>query len=197
MDNIDDIKQKIRNQIEEQRRILGEDLIKEQSLVIQSRLLSMSEYRMAKVICAYLSIKGEVRTDSVITRCMLDEKTVCVPAFDKAAKIYRPAVYDTKTSVSKGLLGVLEPSSPVWLDVSAIDMVIVPGVAFDETGSRLGRGGGYYDSILGGMRAFKVAVAFDFQMISYVPIDDTDVNVDAVITESRVIRSSMESRSRS
>ena len=197
MDNIDDIKQKIRNQIEEQRRILGENLIKEQSLVIQSRLLSMSEYRMARMLCVYLSIKGEVRTDSIIARCMSDEKTVCVPAYDKVSKIYRPAVYDGKTSISKGPLGVMEPSRPVWLDFSAVDMIVIPGVAFDETGSRLGRGGGYYDAILGAMRAFKVAVAFDFQMIPHVPVDDKDVRVEAVITESRVIRSNLESRSRS
>lgn len=92
-----------------------------------------------------------------------------------------------------GRWGIREPimSAPVWPYVSDIDVVVVPGLAFDSKGGRLGYGGGYYDAFMrrykeqAGKEPFKLALAFDAQLVSEVPMDDHDFRVDAIVTECR------------
>lgn len=88
---------------------------------------------------------------------------------------------------------VPEPESPVWADWAQVDLIFVPAVAFDEHGRRLGRGRGYYDQILRQRREaggdfYSVGLAFDFQILPAVPVEDWDECVDLVITEARCIR---------
>ena len=85
----------------------------------------------------------------------------------------------------KGCFGILEPpaSTPV-ADPNKLDLILVPGVAFDRQGGRLGRGRGYYDRLLAGTSAFKVGVCFDWQIVPEVPREAHDIRMDAVVTPS-------------
>ena len=78
--------------------------------------------------------------------------------------------------------GILEPVGELYTDYDSIDMIVVPGVAFDRQGNRLGRGRGYYDKILKETRAAKkVGICFDFQFVEEVPVDELDVRMDLVV----------------
>jgi 5-formyltetrahydrofolate cyclo-ligase len=86
---------------------------------------------------------------------------------------------------------VLEPEVKDWLSVDDVDLVLVPGLAFDSSGGRVGHGRGYYDKTLAQTRTgtpFKVALAFEFQIFDRVPIDPSDVRMDVLVTEKRVIK---------
>ncbi len=87
----------------------------------------------------------------------------------------------------KGHFGILEPSSSAPVaDPNGLDLILVPGIAFDREGGRLGRGRGYYDRLLAGASAFKVGVCFDSQIVPEVPREPHDIRMDAVVTPSGV-----------
>ena len=90
-----------------------------------------------------------------------------------------------------GHRGIGEPAGPA-IDVAEIDVMVVPGLAFDTDGMRLGRGGGHYDRTLPRLRAtaIRVAFCFDFQVVPQVPKDAHDQHVDVIVTDQRVIRTS-------
>jgi 5-formyltetrahydrofolate cyclo-ligase len=93
-----------------------------------------------------------------------------------------------ETLYIRGYLGIEEPSPLLMIDLNAIDLMILPGVAFDRFGGRLGRGGGYYDRMLEAYTGRTVAAAFDFQLVEQVPVEPHDRPVDAVVTETNTIQ---------
>ena len=113
----------------------------------------------------------------------LREKTFYIPAFDEASGIYRLAEYSA--DLKKGKFGILEPASPVFAP-EEIDLILVPGVAFDLTGNRIGRGGGFYDHLLPQYRAVRAGICFDFQWLEKIPSEPHDCKMDFVVTESRI-----------
>ena len=87
--------------------------------------------------------------------------------------------------VSGEQFGIGEPTGPEWTDLGAVELIVVPGVAFDSEGNRMGRGRGFYDRLLKSTpRAAKVGVAYDFQMLDHIATEPHDVRMDRVITES-------------
>ncbi len=82
--------------------------------------------------------------------------------------------------------GIGEPTGPVYTDLEAIELIIVPGVAFDRKGNRMGRGRGFYDRLLKTTpKALKIGVAYDFQMLDSIPVEPFDVKMDRIITEQQ------------
>jgi 5-formyltetrahydrofolate cyclo-ligase len=80
--------------------------------------------------------------------------------------------------------GIGEPTGPIWTDLDAIQIIIVPGVAFDRSGNRMGRGRGFYDRMLKStVGALKIGIAYDFQMLDEIPVEPHDVKMDRIITE--------------
>ena len=86
-----------------------------------------------------------------------------------------------------GMMNIDEPADPVWVDADDIDMFLVPGLAFDVHGGRIGYGGGCYDGIMKGRNGLKVALAYDFQLFDEVPVEEHDVFVNVIITETKVL----------
>jgi len=109
-----------------------------------------------------------------------------VPAFRPGTKDYALAWLGAGVKLRPGRMGILEPAPAQWAEPAAVGAVLVPGVAFDRSGGRLGRGGGYYDRLLRGLRAVKVGVAFEAQLVGVVPAGPTDQRVDWVVTEQGV-----------
>lgn len=91
---------------------------------------------------------------------------------------------DDATPCRIGHYGIREPIDPVFLPLEAIDVMIIPGVAFDARGNRLGRGGGYYDRLLAAFDGFTAGVAFAFQLVPCVPTEPHDRSVQVVVTET-------------
>lgn len=164
--------------------LAAEDII-EKSAKIMSRLFSLSEFRGAKTIMFYVDAKNEVKTRDAITRALSEGKRVVVP---KVKKGYGLLAIEIKSldELSPGTFGILEPAGEKGISPEEIDLVVVPGVAFDKRGNRMGYGAGYYDSFLPKLRpeVKKVAVAFEIQVTDSLPAEEHDVKMDMIITEN-------------
>lgn len=114
-------------------------------------------------------------------------KRVCVPAFDAALRAYRPKeLPDPTRDLVSGRMGIREPGPGcAWFDPAALDFLIVPGLAYDPKGGRLGRGRGHYDRLLPHSRGVTCGVGFDEQIVPQVPVESHDVKLNAVLTPTR------------
>ena len=186
-----DKRQNIRNQIRAARRRLEPVFVKTAGSAVQREALNLAEWRNAKNICCYLAMPLEIQTDTIIKKSRVEGKLLFVPAFLNTLRKYAPALFDPDDDVSLGRFNILEPVNPKWIKAQKIDLVFVPGLAFDRQGERLGHGGGYYDDLLSqeSLRsACKVGLAFEFQMYDHLPRRTDDVRMDIVITESIIYR---------
>lgn len=164
------------------------------SALISARLLALPEFTAAHTIAAFVGVGGEVNTNDLIVQALGMGKRVAVPWRDGAE--LRFAAIRSLDELIPASLGLLEPPASLRNDpgrncpAEAIDLVVTPGVAFDRTGRRLGRGKGYYDRFFRRVRtdAFRVAVGFECQMVEAVPVGSGDEPLDAVVTEAAVYR---------
>ncbi len=165
-----------------------------------SRLINLEAFRGAGVVMLYMPLASEVDTTPIAIRCFETAKTVCVPKVDwKRRDMHAIEVRSFDDHfMETDEHGLRTPRDGQPLPPVAIDLVVVPALAFDTTGNRLGRGGGYYDRFLSRLRraATTVGLAFDAQIVDELPIDERDVRVDVVVTDRRVniARSSPTSR---
>ena len=170
----------LRNQKEEER------LIK--SLAIGRKLFQMEEFRKAELILFYASFDGEVETIEMMREAQKLGKTIGLPGIMKHEKEIIPAsVVSLENGLEKGPYGIQQPKMDraQILNEDLLDLVIVPGVAFDKQNNRLGRGGGYYDRFLRSLppRALTVGLAFDFQIVDSLSSQEKhDVPVSRVLT---------------
>ena len=114
-------------------------------------------------------------------------KRVALPRFVTAARSYEACeVSDPANDVKVGHFGIREPGGRCpWVSPENLDLILVPGVAFDLRGGRLGRGKGHYDQLLAGLRGAKCGVAFDKQVVDKVPMASHDIRLDSIITPTR------------
>ena len=152
------------------------------SAPIMQQVESLPQFKEAQTVLLYWSMEDEVQTHDFVNR-WYKEKTLLLPCVD--GDDLRLRQYTGPECLKEGeQFGIGEPSGPEFTDLERVEMIIVPGVAFDRTGNRMGRGRGFYDRLLKSTpRAFKVGVAFNFQMVDRVPTEDFDVPMDAVLTE--------------
>lgn len=161
------------------------------SAAIWERLSVLPEFAKATRILAYVSNGVEVDTRGLIQQLLAMGRQVCAPQFDAAKQKYVAcALRDFHSDLAVGRFGILEPKSGAVQPPAhdPIDAALVPGLAFDETGSRLGRGMGYFDRLLQEVSGAKIALAYDFQVLNEVPAEAHDARVDFIITETRRIQ---------
>lgn len=180
------MKRLIRKKILEERDELSEKEIAEKSNLIKKRLFALPEFKKAKTVMFFVSFGKEVFTHDMIKES-LKKKRVCVPVV-KDDTLIATEIKDFKELNTKNRYGILEPSKISDIDISEIDLVIVPGVAFDCAGYRVGYGKGYYDKFLNNFEKEKIALAFELQIQKELPCEDHDIVVDKVITEKRAIK---------
>ena len=180
-------KKELRRYIREQKRHFTPQQLGEMSLGIMSSLLSNPRVNDADTILMYHSLPDEVDTHSALDRLLAMGKKVLLPKVisDTEMTIHE---YTGKDSLQPSEpYGILEPTTPEFpilnSDISIV--VVVPGMAFDKQGHRLGRGKGYYDRFLSRVpNIYKIGVCFPFQILETVPFEKTDVVVDEVITNA-------------
>ena len=139
--------------------------------------------RTAKTIGAYMPLPDEVDVTPLF-QCL--EPAIYIPAFDESIGGYRMAKYTPE--LKKGKFGIPEPVKPVWAGADELDLILVPGVAFDLSGNRLGRGGGFYDRLLPQCSAARIGVCFDFQCLEKIPNEPHDCRMALLITESKILK---------
>jgi len=160
----------------------------EKSNRIVANLLSLEEFKESKAIFLYISFGSEVNTHGLI-RLLFGKKRVFVPVVDKEKKeIFISELREWK-ELSSGAYGILEPKKEHIRkgNVKEVEIAIVPGIAFDEEGYRIGYGGGYYDKLLKKMDGGKIGIAYDFQVLKKLPHEDHDVKMDKIVTEKRIL----------
>jgi 5-formyltetrahydrofolate cyclo-ligase len=149
---------------------------------IVEKFQGLELFQQAKTIGVYMPLPDEVDITHLSQRL---EHRFFVPAFDATAGEYRMARFsnDWKT----GKFGILEPADPIWAETEEMDLILVPGVAFDRHGNRLGRGGGFYDRLLPLYTATRVGICFDLQIVEKLPTEEHDCKMDALLTESKFL----------
>ncbi len=138
----------------------------------------------------YINRPEEVATIPLILHLLDKGHRVCVPAFDRDRRLYYPSeIKDFERDLDTGKLGILEPTDLACRPVPSdeLDAIILPGLAFDRSGNRLGYGYGYFDRLCEGTRAFKTALAFGFQVVNEIEATAGDVPVDRIITDQELI----------
>ena len=140
----------------------------------------------------YVDFDNEVRTKDMIKDCIDKGKRVVIPFIrSKDRAIILSEVKDIDKELEPSTFGILEPAKGYLRPVpyNEIDTVVVPGVAFDAKGGRLGYGGGYYDRLLINVnrKAHLIGLAFEFQILKEVPQQSHDIVLESIITEKRII----------
>ena len=173
-------KSALRKEIREKKRAMTEDQINAASAELMRLFLASDLYRQAKSVYGYLPYNQEVRTVPILEQAIRDGKRVAVP------KVYGDEMQflwmDDLSAVSNGYAGIPEPTAdgPVADDRTAL--VLMPGLAFDPQGHRIGYGGGFYDKFLASEPEHPtLALCYAFQMMEHLETEEFDKNVDCVL----------------
>lgn len=158
------------------------------SLILEN-VLKDEKFQDSSTIFIYVSYKDEVDTHEIIKNALLLNKKVCVPLIISKKDGMEAIYIDSLDDLEANYMGILEPKYNEENVVKAedIDVVFLPGLAFDTNGGRLGYGGGFYDRFLKGVEnhAVKIALAYKSQIVDYVPMDPLDVKIDYIITNKK------------
>lgn len=192
MEEIRETKDDIRNNIAIALDKLSESEVEEKTKKIEGRLFEFANFLEANIVLLYVNSMSEVKSDKIIKRCLKYNKIVILPAFDITTyEITLLKIDNDEEDLVIGPRGILEPdpSRCNVVPIECIDIAIIPGVAFDEKGGRIGSGDGYYDRLIPQLpiTTRKVALAFECQIIPQVQMESHDKHVDIIITEKRII----------
>ncbi len=165
----------------------------ELSRVICDKFLALPEYERAGTVLFYIDVRAEVRTRQHLPTVLQSEKRLIVPYCVDGEQL-ELFLLENMDELETGMYKILEPKPELRelpekrVDVRDVDLIMVPGVAFDRRGARMGHGKGYYDRLLEQARAETplVALAFECQMFPEVPVGEHDVFMDKIITEQNI-----------
>jgi 5-formyltetrahydrofolate cyclo-ligase len=176
-------KERIRSRIILRLKTQKEEDQDRKSRKIRERLFRTKVFQKAKAVMFYIAFGGEVNTEEMIEEAKKRGKIVAVPVCKNDKRTLRPVRLDDHAQMKKGPYGIYEPAIKRSIRLKDLDLVIVPGVAFDKKGRRLGRGKGYYDRFLKRLTkdTLSFGLAFDFQILPSIPAAAHDVSVSKVI----------------
>jgi len=181
------VKHKIRREIRHKFKAYSALEKSRKSAIIRSRLFNEEEFKKAKVVMFYVSLKDEVDTLLMIDEALKAGKRIAVPVILKEEKrLIAGEIYNRLEDLESQHFGIYQPRQDRAKEIPLgdIDLVVVPGVAFDRKNIRLGRGHGYYDRFLSGLpkTTKTIGLAFDFQVLEDLPQDPHDIPVSKIIT---------------
>jgi 5-formyltetrahydrofolate cyclo-ligase len=192
MEEIQIAKSQIREEIAQKFAALSAKEIAEKTKSIENRLFDFANFLESKITLLYVNNEHEVLTESIIKRAYVYNKIVVLPAYNaENFEMELKKVDNFEKDLVPGPRDILQPDESRCKDVpiDKIDIAIIPAVALDEKGGRIGSGNGYYDRLIPrlAITTRKVALAFEAQIVPQVPIESHDRHVDIIITENRVI----------
>jgi len=185
-------KQELRAAALQRRRSIEREELRALSARVEANLVSLKEYKDAGLVVSYCAKDDEVQTRPIIEKALADGKRVAVPVTDVPTKTLSfSEVVSFEDDLAPGAFRILEPKPerirPV--SIAQADVVLVPLVAWDEQGHRLGYGAGYFDRALAGAKnVTKVGLALESQRLPEIPESRHDVPLDVIVTEKRVVR---------
>ncbi len=179
--------------------IRAEAMAKRDALTLEQRsakgqsiargLSELAEFKAAGSVLLYAAFRSEVPTDETTWMALGMNKHVLVPKVDETNKSLSKHPIRCLSELKEGYQGIPEPKTDVCWQVEDIELIVVPGVAFDTQGHRVGYGGGYYDRLLPRVKGTRaiVALAFEEQVFDHVPHEDHDIAMDIIVTDKRII----------
>lgn len=173
------MKKELRTFIRQQKATYSPEQLKMMSANVINALCSHHLYKTSKTILLYHSLPDEVNTHQLIADAC-KEKTVLLPTVvgdELELHIYTPS-----SATHTGSFSIVESEGPLLTDYKSIDLAIIPGMAFDKEGNRLGRGKGYYDRLLPHLNCPSIGICFPFQLLAHVPSEEFDRKVNEVIS---------------
>lgn len=185
---IDTDKDFVRRQYAAERKAYTEVYRTEENEAVTAHFLQSALYHNARTVMCYVSMRMEVDTHSLIKMMLCDGKTVCVPKVTDRNGQMRAAIIHSWDDLKRvGSFGILEPCENARsMEPNEIDLIVVPGIAFTQSGERLGMGGGYYDRFLADTRAVRIGFAFSCQIKQSLPTDVWDAKLDYLVTQDGI-----------
>ncbi|MBI9083933.1 MAG: 5-formyltetrahydrofolate cyclo-ligase [Desulfobacterales bacterium] len=192
MEEIQAAKAEARETVAKAREALSEAEITGKTKTIENRLFEFANFLESNIVMMYMAGPSHVASRDMVKKCYEFNKIVVLPAFDaNHFKMTLMKVDNLDTDLVTGPRGILEPNPRRCkvVPIDCIDIAIIPGVALDEKGGRVGSGQGYYDRFIPKLpiTTRKVALALEAQIIPQAPMESHDKHVDIIITENRVI----------
>ena len=173
-------KKELRKLIAQEKTRYCDSTLKALSADILANLESHPAFQAANTILLYHSLKDEVQTHSFIEKWS-ERKRIILPVV--VGDYLELRLYTSPQDLIIGSYGIAEPTGKLFTDYDSIELAVVPGVAFDQTGHRLGRGKGYYDKLLPHITATKLGICFPFQLLEEVLAEPFDICMDEIITK--------------
>ena len=178
----------LRRAMRERRRALSAKEQEAASKAVFAHLKAFEPYRRAKTVMAYAACRGELSLAPVLEDALAQGKTLLLPRCE-APGVMTARKIDSLSQLRRGYFGLEEPDEACCVaDPRKIDLILVPGVAYDACGHRLGQGGGYYDRFLKETCAVRAGVCHDFALIDCVPHAAHDLDMDVLFSPAGVIR---------
>lgn len=182
------LKKEVREQVLYLRRTIDRDEMKELSTSIQLRLIESEFFKKANVVFVYINTPEEISTKEIIKTGKIQHKEILVPTITGKGMM-KPCVISKDTKFETNRFGILEPGQKTFYE-GDIDLAVIPALAVDRSGYRVGYGGGYYDRFFaqkkGGLKIALCLEQFFFQD-NKIAVREYDVGVDGVITEKRLV----------
>ncbi len=192
MEDLKARKYEIRRSTVARRDALSKNQRAEKSAAIMKRLFEFANFLESKIVLFYLSHKSEVDTEPMIHKALALEKIIALPLIDGEKREIIPLKIDNlDRDTQPGYRGIREPISRrcKQIPVQQVNLAIIPGIAFDERGGRIGYGTGFYDRFIPNLdiTTRKVALAFECQIVPQIPMEPHDRYTDIIITEKRIV----------
>ena len=180
--NIDESKKELRLEIRNLKKNFTAEQRTHQSKELVEKIEMHPEFVKSKLIMAYWAMKDEVDLTELIIKWHPEKQFLLPCVKGDELEIRR---FEGLESLKSGeAFGILEPVGNLFAEYQTIDLILVPGVAFDNQNNRMGRGKAYYDKFLPKTKAFKMGICFDFQKVSYIPVTEFDIKMDEVLSFS-------------
>lgn len=184
--NLHEQKMHLRNEIKQRRKALPTSTRKEKSRQIYQFLQSLDVFKQAMSLFCYISYLSEVETQPLISSCLEQNLRLAVPKIVGKTEMLAISLNEL-ADLEPDKMGILTPKSND-IALSPFDIAITPGLGFTEQGDRLGYGRGYYDRWFSKNKvATKIGLAFELQVVDELPLEKTDMPLDILITEERII----------
>lgn len=180
-------KAEIRRQMRSMRRALSGEEQKRAADGVYAQIMRMESYRSARTVMAYAAVRGELSLERAMEDIRASGRRLALPRCGESGGMDACLVTERR-QLRQGAYGIWEPdeSCPV-VPPEEIDLMLIPGTAFDRAGGRIGQGGGYYDRYIIQTRAVRVGICHGFALVNRIPTEKHDVRMDAVVTPEETL----------
>ena len=180
-------KAELRARMRRMRRALSGEEQQRAADSVYARVMNLSGYRAAEIVMAYVAARGELLLQRVLEDVLNSGRVLALPRCGEKGTMDAYCVTDMR-QLRRGAYGILEPDESCPLvPPEDIDLMLIPGTAFDRAGGRIGQGGGYYDRYIIKTRAVRVGICHGFALVNHIPTEKHDVRMDAVVTPEETL----------